>query len=95
MKQIFISLTFLAFGLISFDSKGPIIIRHDVDDKKYIEFAKKLPVIDAIVLYNATDLSGTLISDQWVPEVVHFDRPIQQFYEISFNCYYGNIFTVL
>ena len=31
-----------------------IIIRHDVSDKKYIKFAKELPVTATLVKYNGT-----------------------------------------
>lgn len=69
MKVLFL----MMFGLVFIDllDNNFIIIRHDVSDERYIEFANELPVTYAIVQYNATDVAGTLISSQWVLSAAH------------------------
>tara|TARA_R110002096_G_scaffold116719_3_gene252903 strand:+ start:5262 stop:6452 length:1191 start_codon:yes stop_codon:yes gene_type:complete len=84
MKQIFLSVIFLAYGFISIIN-NPIIIRHDVPEKAYIEFARELPVTDAIVMYNSTDLAGTLISDQWVLSAAHVAETIKDGHKLIIN----------
>ncbi|WP_235297684.1 trypsin-like serine protease [Portibacter marinus] len=76
MKHIIKALTLLLsiFYTIELNS---IIIRHDIEEKQFIELAKNLPVIDAIVKYNETDVAGTLITDQWVLSAAHVAETIK------------------
>lgn len=72
--------TFLVLSILvismGFSFINPIIIRHDVDESKYIEFAKEIPAISAIVKYNSTDLAGTLIAPEWVLSAAHVAETI-------------------
>ena len=75
MKSFYI--IFFAFFIGNPITSETIIIRHDVPDEKYIQFAKDIPVISSIVKYNSTDVAGTLISDQWVLSAAHVAETIE------------------
>jgi secreted trypsin-like serine protease len=70
----------LPFLLILFSSPSTntIIIRHDVAEQKYIDFAKELPVTSSLVQYNSTDLAGTLIAPEWVLSAAHVAETIAE-----------------
>lgn len=68
---------FSAFFIIISGRPDAIIIRHDVSEKAYIEFAENLPVTNTIVKYNSTDLAGTLIAPQWVLSAAHVAETIK------------------
>lgn len=54
----------------------PIIVRHDVDDQEYLEFAESLPITEAMVRLSNTDMAGTLISPEWVLSAAHVAQEI-------------------
>lgn len=66
----------LLYLLITIHTANSIIIRHDVADERYIKFAEELPVTSAIVLYNSSDVAGTLITSQWVLSAAHVAETI-------------------
>lgn len=76
MKTFIIILFAFFFGTPN--ASETIIIRHDVPEEKYIQLAKEIPVITSIVMYNSTDVAGTLISDQWVLSEAHVAETIQE-----------------
>ena len=76
IKTKFTLLALLLFPIGNGSIGEPIIIRHDVPDQKYIEFAQNLPIISAIVKYSDTDLAGTLIAPQWVLSAAHVAETI-------------------
>ena len=51
--------------------QSAIIIRHDIPDERYVEFAESLPVTAAVLKYSQTDLAGTLIAPDWVLSAAH------------------------
>lgn len=75
-------LIFLIAYLFSLVPASDIIIRHDVPDQKYVEFAKNLPVTSAIVKYNATDVAGTLITPSWVLSAAHVAETIPEGHQL-------------
>lgn len=77
------NILFLLLSCIFFT--GFIIIRHDVSDQKYIQFAEELSATSAIVHYNATDLAGTLISPQWVLSAAHVAETIRDGHKLIIN----------
>lgn len=76
MKITTLFLILCTFDFYSIDN-DVIIIRHDVKEEAFIKFAEELPVTEAIVKYNSTDLAGTLISDQWVLSAAHVAETIK------------------
>lgn len=75
--QVFLILFFLA--------SNEIIIRHDKPDSDYITFGKELSVTNAIVLYNSTDLAGTLISPKWILSAAHVAETIEDDQKLILN----------
>lgn len=69
-----LSLAILLTGLSG--ASDPIISRHDVSDRAFIEFADELPVMSAVVRYNSTDVAGTLIAPDWILSAAHVAETI-------------------
>ncbi|MDH4069340.1 MAG: trypsin-like serine protease [Ignavibacteria bacterium] len=52
-------------------SGEPIITWHDVEDHRYIDLAQQYPEVESLFFFNATDMAGTLIRQEWVLSAAH------------------------
>ncbi len=75
MKKLFVLALLIGFSLVNMSH---IIVRHDTPEQEYIAFAKELSVTESIVLYNNTDVAGTLIGEQWVLSAAHVAETIPE-----------------
>lgn len=62
----------LSFAALLMLVHQPLIMRHDVPDQAYIDFADSLAVTDAVFKYSqAGGMAGTLIDPYWILSAAH------------------------
>lgn len=71
MKASGFSCAVLGFALSALAFAPPIITRHDVPDAEYVAFAAEVPLLEAVIRYNRTDVAGTLIAPDWILSAAH------------------------